>query len=146
MSLWEFYSTLPYPLPTKDKLDNMKAEAQEPWLNFLIDRFENTASYAEQQLNLPLDTIFASAEPRKETLHEDEKSGIFGSDSSTATPSEKNNSNNENTPYVDPDAYDNHNKSVISTLSNAPADTNKSKRGYKRAVITEADNPKKSNK
>ncbi|MGO1250224.1 YhjD/YihY/BrkB family envelope integrity protein [Psychrobacter sp.] len=146
MSLWGFYSTLPYPLPTKDKLDNMKAEAQEPWLNFLIDRFENTESYAEQQLNLPLDTIFATAEPRKETLHEDEKSSIFGSDSSTATPSEKNNSNSESTPYVDPDAYDNHNKSVISTLSNAPADTNKSKRGYKRAVITEADNPKKSNK
>lgn len=65
MTLWDFYRTLPYPLPIKDEFDEMTTEDQKPWLSLLVARFENTESYAKQQLNLPLSTIFADSEPRK---------------------------------------------------------------------------------
>ena len=33
MTLWDFYRTLPYPLPIKDELDEMKQNQQKPWLS-----------------------------------------------------------------------------------------------------------------
>ncbi len=65
MTLWDFYRTLPYPLPIKDELDEMTIEDKEPWLSLLVDRFKNTEAFAKQQLNLPLASIFAHSHPRK---------------------------------------------------------------------------------
>ena len=67
MSLWEFYRTLPYPLPIKDELDEMKNERQKPWLSLLVRRFIHTESCAKEQLNLPLAAIFAHSQPRKKS-------------------------------------------------------------------------------
>ncbi|WP_201533033.1 YhjD/YihY/BrkB family envelope integrity protein [Psychrobacter ciconiae] len=65
MTLWEFYKTLPYPLPIKDELDEMKGQHKEPWLSLLVQRFENTEKCARNQLDVPLAAIFAHSQPRK---------------------------------------------------------------------------------
>ena len=65
MTLWDFYRTLPYPLPIKDEFEEVSVEDQTPWVALLINRFEHTEAYAKQQLNLPLSLIFANTDPRK---------------------------------------------------------------------------------
>lgn len=65
MSLWDFYRTLPYPLPIKDELDEMDANDMQPWLGLLVNHFISTEAYAKQELNLPLAAIFAHSKPRK---------------------------------------------------------------------------------
>ena len=64
MTLWDFYRTLPYPLPIKDELDEMNPDDRQPWLSLLVTRFETTESCAKEYLNLPLNSIFAHSEPR----------------------------------------------------------------------------------
>ncbi len=71
MTLWDFYRTLPYPLPIKDELDEMKQEDHKPWLGLLVHRFVNTEACAKEQLNLPLEHIFAHSQPRQKTPVED---------------------------------------------------------------------------
>lgn len=167
MTLWDFYRTLPYPLPIKDELDEMKLEDQKPWLSLLVDRFEHTEAYAKQQLHLPLNAIFANSEPRKKSA-----SGKKGShaklfrktaaadasltrndfDKSGAYREHSNNINGEASPHFDPIAYDkdsnvdyddHNNEAVIPIGSTEHSDkTESSRRSYKHAVITEADNPK----
>jgi len=73
MTLWEFYRTLPYPLPIKDELDEMKSEHQDPWLSLLVNRFIRTETYAKEQLDLPLAQIFKHNQPRKKADPETEK-------------------------------------------------------------------------
>ena len=67
MSLWDFYRTLPYPLPIKDELDEMDINDMQPWLGLLVKHFVNTEAYAKQELNLPLAAIFAHSKPRKKS-------------------------------------------------------------------------------
>ena len=72
MTLWDFYKTLPYPLPIKDELDEMSDEdAQKPWLSLLVTRFIATENYAKGALDLPLAGIFAHSEPRKKVQDDD---------------------------------------------------------------------------
>ena len=40
MTLWDFYRTLPYPLPIKNELDEMRQEDQQPWLGLLVGRLK----------------------------------------------------------------------------------------------------------
>lgn len=76
MTLWDFYRTLPYPLPIKDELDEMTDDEQYPWLGLLVTRFMDTEACVRNQLDLPLATIFAHSHPRKKTIaHEDEVHG-----------------------------------------------------------------------
>ncbi|HAV47520.1 MAG TPA: hypothetical protein DCX43_05175, partial [Psychrobacter sp.] len=114
MTLWDFYRTLPYPLPIKDELDEMSIEDQKPWLSLLVDRFENTEAYAKQQLALPLNMIFAHSEPRKKSEEntanstKNTRSKLFRK-SSEATPnylSKKDKDRDNVTPDFDPIAYD----------------------------------------
>lgn len=67
MTLWDFYKTLPYPLPIKDELDEMDEEDMQPWLGMLVEHFVHTERYARQELDLPLAAIFAHSAPRKKT-------------------------------------------------------------------------------
>ncbi len=154
MSLWDFYRTLPYPLPIKDELDEMKSENQKPWLSMLVGRFENTESCAKKQLNIPLATIFAHSEPRKKSTPDEEleenndKHKKF--DKSSSNPS-NHDSDNEPTPKFEPAAYDkdsdvecdNYQREILIPDDNddrqKPASTTSTK-GY---IITEADNPKR---
>lgn len=143
MTLWDFYRTLPYPLPIKDELDEMKQEDQQPWLGLLVGRFENTEACAKKQLNLSLADIFAQSQPRK-------KSSTDNKDNA-----KPHSSANKNTPRFEAEAYDkdsdvvydNHNHEAVipddngsRSRHNEPT-TRSSKNDSKGNIITEADNP-----
>lgn len=67
MSLWDFYRTLPYPLPIKDELDEMDRAQLQPWLGLLVGHFVKTEAFTKRELDIPLAEIFAHSEPRKKT-------------------------------------------------------------------------------
>lgn len=163
MTLWDFYRTLPYPLPIKDEFDEMTTEDQKPWLSLLVARFEDTESYAKRQLNLPLSTVFADSEPRKKadsnekSTLKDHKNTLFRK---TKTPSDTSSSNHdsnlEKSPHFDPATYDkesdveydeNNNEILIPMDANEGHDTHHSETetarrdDHRRSIITEADNP-----
>jgi membrane protein len=129
MTLWDFYRTLPYPLPIKDELDEMSLEDQKPWLSLLVSRFENTEAYAKAQLNVPLGAIFSHSEPRKKSAHnkltddknvntqnissqsdnfQHERNKFFRKSSTATSPhlSQGAADNNEEIPKFEPVAYD----------------------------------------
>ena len=148
MTLWDFYRTLPYPLPIKDELNDMKKHNQKPWLGLLVNRFVNTEACAKEQLNLPLAAIFAHSEPRKKSSTSDEDKAIDEHN-------EHGHSDNSETTHFEPVAYDkdsdieydSHNKETL-----IPNDSNDSNNSHQRSyiqknpfnksnIITEADNP-----
>tara|TARA_R110002051_G_scaffold31195_3_gene71312 strand:+ start:3352 stop:4929 length:1578 start_codon:yes stop_codon:yes gene_type:complete len=165
MTLWDFYRTLPYPLPIKDELDEMSLEDQKPWLSLLVNRFENTEAYAKAQLNVPLSAIFAHSEPRKKTSndksthHKNEKlqkeKNEFFRKSSAATSSrllQEPLDNNDDIPKFEPVAYDKdsdlerdeHNCEILIPQDSID-DKNQINANFsnaKRDIITEADNPR----
>ncbi|WP_367105751.1 YihY family inner membrane protein [uncultured Psychrobacter sp.] len=135
MTLWDFYRTLPYPLPIKDELDEIEPHSQKAWLNMLVSRFENTEDYAKRQLNLPLAEIFAHIEPRKKS-----------SDNSSSKPAvSKTNSKDENDKsdvYLEPAAYDEDSHLIADKDNNEvliPGSADN-----KNNVITEDDNPQRA--
>ena len=159
MTLWDFYRTLPYPLPIKDELDEMNPKDQKPWLSLLVNRFENTEAYAKQQLNVPLNAIFTHSEPRKKSaeneadLAKKDRSKLFRK-SSAATPShlsKEDKGSNNDTPRFDPVAYDKDSDIECDERNNEiiiPKDIGddkvnaESKLATNRGdIITEADNP-----
>ena len=161
MTLWDFYRTLPYPLPIKDELDEMRLEDQKPWLSLLVDRFEHTEAYAKQQLDLPLNVIFTNAEPRKNpddkgtnknTQHPLFKKPEFRKTSQAAPNSlARQSTDTTATPHFDPAAYDkdskvecdaHDNEIIIPIDPKTPPSPQTSRWGYKSTIITEADNPK----
>lgn len=161
MTLWDFYRTLPYPLPIKDELDEMRVEEQKPWLSLLVDRFEHTESYAKQQLDLPLNVIFTNAEPRKNpddkgtnknTQHPLFKKPEFRKTSQAAPNSlARQSTDTTATPHFDPAAYDKdsevecdaHDNEIIIPIDPKTSPSPQISRwGHKSTIITEADNPK----
>ncbi len=159
MTLWDFYRTLPYPLPIKDELDEMSIEDQKPWLSLLVDRFENTEAYAKQQLALPLNMIFAHSEPRKKSEEnaanstKNTRSKLFRK-SSEATPnhlSKKDKDRDNVTPAFDPIAYDkdsdvecdeNNNEVLIpKDIGDNKVSSSEPIVGKRDDIITEADKP-----
>ena len=159
MTLWDFYRTLPYPLPIKDELDEMSIEDQKPWLSLLVDRFENTEAYAKQQLALPLNMIFAHSEPRKKSEEnaanstKNTRSKLFRK-SSDATPnhlSKKDKDRDNVTPDFDPIAYDkdsdvecdeNNNEILIpKDIGDNKVSSSEPRVGKRDDIITEADRP-----
>ena len=161
MTLWDFYRTLPYPLPIKDELDEMRLEDQKPWLSLLVDRFEHTEAYAKQQLDLPLNVIFTNAEPRKNpddkgtnknTQHPLFKKPEFRKTSQAAPKSlARQSTDTTATTHFDPAAYDkdskvecdaHDNEIIIPIDPKTPPSPQTSRWGHKSTIITEADNPK----
>lgn len=159
MTLWDFYRTLPYPLPIKDELDEMSLEDQKPWLGLLINRFENTEAYAKAQLNVPLGAIFSQSEPRKKTgddkidLGENSNSKIFRKSSVAAASSDLSQEplDNDDIPKFEPVAYDKdsdieideNNREILIPQDNVMV-RNKGDANHisaKNDIITEADNP-----
>ena len=131
MTLWDFYRTLPYPLPIKDELDEIKYEHQEPWLSLLVGRFIDTEGYAKKQLDLPLAQIFNHNQPRKK------------SDPETEQPKHSlRRKKQQQQPHFEPEAYDkdshveqdNFDKEAVIPQGDA------------NNVITEADNPARNNR
>lgn len=64
ITLWDFYRTLPYPLPIKDELDDVSANMDTPWLSLLTQRFKDTEQHAKAELDIPLADIFQNSSPR----------------------------------------------------------------------------------
>ncbi len=161
MTLWDFYRTLPYPLPIKDELNDLCGHEQKPWLALLVSRFENTEACAKEELDLPLDVIFANTEPRKETMRDEtnaEQSKRYKNSSNSQTAHSDSNAatvNFEPTTFdEDTDvARDGYNrKAVIPNDDINPFNTNpthpsdspdcyKNDRFKKGDVITEDDDP-----
>ena len=154
LSLWDFYRTLPYPLPIKDELDEMQGDIQQqPWLSLLVNRFVNTESCAKEQLNLPLATIFNHIEPRQKVPADDKSH--YKSPNRDAVDS-------SDTPHFEAEAYDkdsnlvsdnHHHKAIIpddhsrshdNHLSNSPISSDNSANS-RSSIITEADNPELNN-
>lgn len=149
MTLWDFYRTLPYPLPIKDELDEMTYEDQQLWLNLLVDRFENTEAYAKEQFNIPLAKVFAYSEPRKKQNVE-AKSSDVGAKTNAHKEAE-----NSDSPHFEPQAFDEEQEVIEDSESRhavipksdgdrAKVEQKPNRRLVKTAghIITEADNPR----
>lgn len=144
MTLWDFYRTLPYPLPIKDELDEMKSENQQPWLSLLVRRFVNTEACAQEQLNLPLSAIFSHSQPRKKTPVDYKK------ESSEQTPNHHVDDNRD-APRFEATAYDKDSDVICDNNNNEiliPNDGMEDDKGTTNDsantsgnIITEADNP-----
>lgn len=147
MSLWDFYKTLPYPLPIKDELDEIDEQDIQPWLRLLVERFINTENCAKDQLKLPLATIFAHSEPRKKT---DKKPHATDNKVTDYRSTKRERMDNVEAFEQDADnVKDNHDREIL-----IPDDEDQNlktkKNGKLRSIglgsgniITEADNPKK---
>ena len=156
MTLWDFYRTLPYPLPIKDELDEMKSELQKPWLGLLVNRFSNTEACAKEQLNLPLAAIFAKSEPRQKIADSTDSAKHPDSDKLFKNSTDKqaaNRKKNNATPDFEPAAYDkdsevecdNYDREIIipdgdNGVNNKPESASHENKN-RRNIITEADNP-----
>lgn len=143
MTLWDFYRTLPYPLPIKDELDEMRQEDQQPWLGLLVGRFENTEACAKTQLNLSLADIFAQSQPRKKTPTDNKNNPQHNGSGDKKTSRFEAEAYDKNSDVV----YDNHNQEAVipddngsRSRHNEPT-TRSSKNDSKGNIITEADNP-----
>lgn len=105
ITLWDFYRTLPYPLPIKDELDDMSANMDKPWLSLLIQRFKDTEQHAKNELDIPLADIFENSLPRQGV--ETNKSMFDDSDKKTQAKNSdplKSDDNNLDAEAYDPDA------------------------------------------
>lgn len=65
MSLWQFYKTLPYPLPIKDELDALKAADYDPWFVEIYKNLTKIERTAKGELDMRLSELFDSAPVRK---------------------------------------------------------------------------------
>ena len=65
MSLWQFYKTLPYPLPIKDELDALKAADYDPWFVEIYKNLTKIEHTAKGELDMRLSELFDSAPVRK---------------------------------------------------------------------------------
>lgn len=58
ISLWQFYKTLPYPLPIKDELDKLQQADYDPWFVELYKQLDKIEDVAKQELNISLGELF----------------------------------------------------------------------------------------
>ena len=65
ISLWEFYKTLPYPLPIKNELDKLKAADYDPWFVELYDNLVAIEKKGSQELDTSLFALFSSTPIRQ---------------------------------------------------------------------------------
>lgn len=148
MSLWDFYKTLPYPLPIKDELEEIDENTMQPWLSLLIGRFIHTENYAKSELDLPLATIFAHSEPRKKSDYRTDDS-----DDTTQDPLELKRERMDNVEAFERNAdsvKDNHDREILIPDDDQQEEIHQRKRDKPRLIssepgniITEADNPER---
>lgn len=131
MTLWDFYRTLPYPLPIKDELDEMKQEDHQPWLGLLVHRFVNTEACAKEQLNLPLEHIFAHSQPRQKTPVQDNAAAQHSKSQFEPMAYDKDSD-------LERDQDDNE---ILIPNDASPATAKPKHSAARNDIITEADNP-----
>lgn len=140
MTLWDFYRTLPYPLPIKDELDEMRQQDQQPWLGLLVGRFENTEACAKNQLNLSLADIFAQSQPRKKSPTDNKNNAQHNVSDANSTPRFEAESYDKDSNVE----YDNNNHEILipdDSADSAKPSSRNHQENSKGNIITEADNP-----
>lgn len=58
INLWQFYKSLPYPLPIKKELDALRQADYDPWFVELYDSLMKTEESVKNTLNMPLGYLF----------------------------------------------------------------------------------------
>ncbi len=58
INLWQFYKSLPYPLPIKKELDALRQADYDPWFVELYDSLVKTEESVKDTLNMPLGYLF----------------------------------------------------------------------------------------
>ncbi|OOR88260.1 hypothetical protein B0181_08445 [Moraxella caviae] len=94
VSLWQFYKSLPYPLPIKDELDHaaiaITAE-KSTWLHALYEQFLRIENTAKSELNITLAQVF-----RGETDLKNNKTASENTDNATLDGTNLSNANLNN--------------------------------------------------
>ncbi|MFA9486022.1 MULTISPECIES: YihY family inner membrane protein [unclassified Moraxella] len=65
ISLWQFYKTLPYPLPIKDELDMLKTADYDPWFVEIYKNLTKIERTAKGELDVRLSHLFDSTPLRQ---------------------------------------------------------------------------------
>lgn len=65
ISLWQFYKTLPYPLPIKDELDEVKKNNADEWLSQLQKPLSEIEQQGKLALSMPLSELFVKTPLRE---------------------------------------------------------------------------------
>lgn len=65
ISLWQFYKTLPYPLPIKDELDALKEADYDPWFVEIYKNLTKIERAAKGELDVRLSNLFESTPLRQ---------------------------------------------------------------------------------
>ncbi|WP_227431222.1 YihY family inner membrane protein [Psychrobacter sp. I-STPA6b] len=142
ISLWDFYCTLPYPLPIKEELDRVYKNVQTPWLSTLVIHFIRTENYTKKELNIPLADIFSHSQPRKkvEKISSDDYLSEESNEQQPETfekDATKTTDNFNNEILIPQDGQNDENESIAPSINRRDWDK-------RQALITEADNPKNS--
>ncbi len=70
INLWQFYKTLPYPLPIKEELIQLKEVDYDPWYVEIYQQLKTVETTTRQSLNMPLAHLFETAplRPKREVM------------------------------------------------------------------------------
>lgn len=70
INLWQFYKTLPYPLPIKEELIALKEVDYDPWYIEIYDQLKTVEKTSRQSLNMPLAYLFDTApiRPKRDVM------------------------------------------------------------------------------
>lgn len=92
INLWQFYKTLPYPLPIKEELIALKEVDYDPWHIEIYQQLKTVETTTRHSLNMPLAHLFETApiRPKREVMamasHEHANSsridGVYSTDAS----------------------------------------------------------------
>lgn len=61
VSLWQFYKTMPYPLPIKDEMSALNKAEYDPWCVELYRNLEQIEDIAKDELDMSLAELFKTA-------------------------------------------------------------------------------------
>ncbi|OOR82980.1 YihY family inner membrane protein [Moraxella canis] len=65
VNFWQFYKSLPYPLPIRSELDQLESADYDPWFIELYHHLDQIESAAIKELDMPLAKLFETAPLRE---------------------------------------------------------------------------------
>ncbi|PNK60128.1 YihY family inner membrane protein [Psychrobacter sp. FDAARGOS_221] len=141
LTLWDFYRTLPYPLPIKNELDDVKLNTEQPGVKLLLDRLEHTEAYVRKELDIPLFDIFSQSQAMG-------KNHSLFADTRNHAESANDNGHSDDDSTPEAESYDPH-EEVVTDNNNReaiiPQDTN-TDAASEQQTAAEADGAKKAGK
>lgn len=64
LTLWQFYVKMPYPLPIKSELEDLKTQTKDPWHGELIERLQDISNTGRYALGIALDDLLRNTKVR----------------------------------------------------------------------------------